>query len=804
MHQLNAFGHPGIEPRWTSSSKEAVCTAYSTSSRVWFTLSHGILNEVYYPTIDRPQVRDLQLLITDGATFFHEERRDLTSEVHCLEGDTLGYHAVLSDPDGRYRITKQIITDPYQPCVLMQVRIETADQWQGKLQCYALLAPHLEMGGWNNSARSYFSAGKKVLVAWKGRVHMAFGVSTRFTKTSCGYAGYSDGWQDLKDNFLLDWQFDQALNGNVAMIGQIDIGQSAEFTLCLAFGAGLQRACTTLAQSLSVPFVEQRKAFVGQWRRHCCEMAFLEHVTHDKGLLSRVSYNLLLAHEDKTFAGAIIASASIPWGDFKGDEDIGGYHLVWTRDMINSATALLACRNTATPRRALVYLACSQLPDGGFPQNFWLDGKPYWTGIQLDEVAFPIILAWRLWKADGLAEFDPYPMVMAAARYLIRQGPITEQERWEEASGYSPSTLAATIAALICAADFARARGRQQAALYIEEYADFLEAHIETWTVTTQGTLLAGVPRHFIRIHPVAKGAHLPAEDIDQGLLTINNQPPGVTSQYVAKDIVDAGFLELVRYGIRRAGDSLIEDSLRVIDHVLKVETPHGPCWHRYNHDGYGNRTDGGPFEGWGQGRAWPLLTGERGHYELAAGRDVTPYVKALEGFAFKGKMLPEQIWDEERPELGMRIGLPTGSAMPLMWAHAEYLKLLRSVHDGVVFDRIAIVAERYGKRKGRRDLEIWQPLRQIQKAMAGQTLRIQAPAAFRLRWSNDDWLTIEETTATDSGLGIFFTDIALAEMQTRPVQFTFFWLEAADTAFFRRERESWEGRDYVVEVMHT
>jgi len=270
--------------------------------------------------------------------------------------------------------------------------------------------------------------------------------------------------------------------------------------------------------------------------------------------------------------------------------------------------------------------------------------------LQLDEVAFPVVLAWRVWKAGALADFDPYPMVKGAAEFLIREGPVTGQERWEENSGYSPSTLAATITGLICAADFARSRGDHALAGFVEHYADFLESHVERWTVTTAGTLLPEVPRHYIRINPVAVGDVSPDEDPNTGLLTIANAPPGESLQIAAKEVVDAGFLELVRYGIRTAGDPLIEDSLRVVDAVLKVDTPLGPCWRRYNHDGYGNRDDGGPFLGWGRGRPWPLLTGERGHYELAAGRSAEPFLRALEKFGGRGAMLPEQVWDEEKP----------------------------------------------------------------------------------------------------------------------------------------------------------
>jgi len=788
-----AFGRPGIPPRWTSSSKEGVGTAYSTASRVWFTLSHGILNEVYFPTIDRPQIRDLQFLITDGETFFHEEKRALESKIEYIEQHTLGYRVETTDPKGRYRITKEIITDPHQSCILIHAKVEAEAEWLARLQLYVLLAPHLETSGWGNSARRLRVAGNDVLVAWKGRTYLALGANVGFSRSSCGYVGVSDGWQDLNDNFQMDWQFARAENGNIAVMGQIDVSRNPEFTLGLAFGDGLHAAVSALAQSLSIPYSDHRQRYIDQWHRVCCDIRSLDKYAADNGRLYRISHSLLLEHEDKTFAGALIASASIPWGDAKGDEDLGGYHLVWTRDMVNSATGLMACGNMETPRRALVYLACAQRPDGGFPQNFWLDGTPYWSGIQLDEVAFPVILAWRLWKAGSLGEFDPYPMVKAAAGFLVRQGPMTQQDRWEENSGYSPSTLAATIAALICAADFARSRGEADSGQFLEEYADFLESHIEAWTVTTQGSLVPEIPRHYIRIHPTDMNDPVPSEDPNYGVLAVRNQPPGAPWEFPAKDIVDAGFLELVRYGIRKPGGPLIEASLRVLDAVLKVETPWGPCWRRYNRDGYGQRPDGGPFEGWGKGRAWPLLTGERAHYELASGREVKSYIRAMEGFASRGGMLPEQVWDEaDCPGVGMYLGQSAGSAMPLMWAHAEYIKLLRSVADGQVFDLIPVVAERYLHGRGSKFLEVWKPIRQVGQVAAGNVLRIQAPASFRLHWSVDEWQTFRDTDSKSSGLGIDYVDIPVTERQHAPVRFTFFWTG----------NERWEGRDYEVRVL--
>jgi glucoamylase len=543
---------------------------------------------------------------------------------------------------------------------------------------------------------------------------------------------------------------------------------------------------------LATPYEASRKRFFDQWKRPCCDILPLDAAAADGGKLYRSSYTLLLAHEDKIFPGAFIASMSIPWGEAKGDEDIGGYHLVWTRDMVQTALGLLAAGDLYTPLRALVYLAVSQLEDGGFPQNFWINGQAYWRGIQLDEVAFPILLAFRLQRAGALREFDPYPMIRGAASYLIRNGPATQQERWEECAGYSPSTLASNIAALICAATFCRERGDSATAQFIEDYADFLECHVECWTVTTEGSLVPGIPKHFIRIHPVDVDDIDPNEDPNRKFVALSNRPPGTPWEFPARDIVDAGFLELVRYGIRKPGDSLIEDSLRVIDSVLKVDTPLGPCWRRYNNDGYGQREDGGPYAGWGKGRAWPLLTGERAHHEFAAGRNIKALIKTIENFASLTELLPEQVWDEpDRPDLRLFYGKPTGSAMPLMWAHAEYIKLLRSVSDGQVFDFIPEVASRYTDRRGCRQLEIWKPNRRVRTVRHGWTLRIQAPRPFQLHWTKNNWNEGQDTLAFQTVLGISFVDIPISEQQDAPIRFTFYWTD----------NSTWEGRDYEVQI---
>lgn len=416
--------------------------------------------------------------------------------------------------------------------------------------------------------------------------------------------------------------------------------------------------------------------------------------------------------------------------------------------------------------------------------------------MQLDEVAFPIILAWRLWKADGLGEMDIVPFVERAARFLVRHAPITLQERWEENAGYSPSTLAAVIAGLLCAAEMVRARESIELAWFLEEFADWIEHHIEDWTVTNEGVLHPEIRRHYMRIRPPERGEAYACESCGSEMIHLNNRPPGTRTEFAAREIVDAGFLELVRYGVRRADDPLIADSLRVVDAVLKRELPQGPGWLRYNLDGYGQRPDDGPFQGWGQGRVWPLLTGERAHYELAAGKDIADFINTYERFATCGQMLPEQVWDEaDLPNTSLRLGEPAGSAVPLVWAHAEYLKLLRSALDGRVFDRIDPVYERYSQPEGRsqtrHSLEIYSLRRPIQRIDAGDTLRILDENRFNLIWSNDGWRTTHTAGSRSLGSAGFSAEIATAPGQNGGLIWTLHW----------PEQDRWLGYNVEVQV---
>ena len=788
-----AFGAPGIEPRWTSSAKEGVGTAYHTSCRCWFTLSHGIVNEIYYPHVDQPNTRDFQFLISDGETFCHEEKRDLIHAIDYPERDCLFYRLTNSEPRGRYRLIKHVLTDPHLSVVLVHTRVEVLDEsLREKLHLYALLAPHLAGCGADNSGWVSEIGGVKLLHAQRESVHLIMACSVGFSRRSVGYAGFSDGWQDLMQHFKMDWEFGTAERGNIALTGEIDVRQSSEFTIAIAFGRTYQSAATKLFQSLAAPFETHRRAYVRQWQRSVVNPKFdFSNNTSDDGGMYRLSRCVLLAHEDKVFQGALVASMSIPWGETKGDNDLGGYHLVWTRDLVQSATALLATGQTSTPLRALIWLAGIQRPDGTFPQNSWIDGAAYWSGLQLDQLAFPILLAWRLHQNNALGLFDPGVMIVRAASQLILQGPVTAQERWEENAGYSPSTLATVIAALVCTSEWAKERGETDVADFVFAYADWLVAHLEEWLVTTQGELVEGFPRHYIRINPTDPGAPDPHADPNTTMIQIANGG-GV---HPARNVVGGDFLHLVRCGILAPNDPIVRDSIEVIDRVLKYDLPQGPGWRRYNHDGYGQKDDGSAFDGTGVGRCWPILTGERAHYELAAGQDPKPFIATMENFANQGGMITEQIWDgPDLPGGHMKRGCPTGAAMPLCWSHAEYLSLVRSRHDGVCFHHIEAAFQRYVRNHAPSRYEIWTLRHPLRRVSRGKILRMILKAEVTIVWSTNDWESKKESdTSFQSNLNLWFADFPTAEWtQGSVLAFTLFW----------KRDQRWENRNWQVNIL--
>ena len=740
----DAPGAPGIAPTWTSSAKDAVGGSLGPA-RLWFTLGFGIVTEVYYPRVDLPQIRDLGFIVGDGAGFWVEVKRLGAYEVRLVaEGvpavDILHHHP-------RFRLRLRVTPDPLRDVLLIEATL-TGDP---ALRLFALLAPRLGATGEGNVAAVARYRGRRVLWAEQGPYGLALAAADAaqhdaLGAASAGYVGVSDGWQDFAANGALTWRYDRAGPGNVALVTALP----AQAVLALGFAATKQAAATLAVSSLLEPFAAVMLRQVADWQSWYAAANRRNPIRWEAPEPLRtqfmVSAMVLRSHLDKTYPGAMVASLSIPWGD-RGTER-GGYHLVWPRDLVQCATALLALGAEEEARNALRYLIATQREDGHWEQNQWLGGRPYWQGKQLDQTACPVLLAALLAERDALGGTEVADMIASALGYLLRTGPVSEQDRWEESPGITPYTLACVIAALVAGAPFLGLRLRWLALLT----ADFWNGEIERWLVARGGTLAAraGIPAHYVHLAPAAIMT-------DPGALAtpipLHNQP--TPRAIPAAELISMDFLALVRFGLRRADDSLVVDTLKLADALLKTDTPSGPAWHRYVGDGYGETETGAPYTGAGRGRAWPLLAGERGQYELAAGCDPLPLLEAMAAMAGKGGMIPEQVWDAEPiPRRFLSPGRPTGSATPLAWAHAEFVKLVISRHAGRAVDAPAAVARRYRAQRRAALRSLWAPWAPTARMTQGTRLVVLLERPARVRWTAGGIITGEQATlAVAAGL---------------------------------------------------
>ncbi len=796
----DAPGRPGIPGRWTSSAKTGVGTALSAVSRVWFTLSHGILNEIYYPRVDQACTRDFGFILTDDAGFFSEEKRDCTSLVETLEDGVPAYRLTNSHQGGRYRIVKRVISDPRHDVVLQRITLETNG---APLRLFALLAPHLVNAGAHNTAWVDTYKGYQMLFAGGDGTYLALGADRAFPACSVGFVGASDGWQQLQAHGRLVDIYDRATDGNVALTAEIALSETSSAVLALGFGRSAAEAAFRVRASLNHSFEGAVEEYAADWRAWQARLrSFDRRVDVNAGNGKPVSRNtyristaVLRAHESPTFPGGLIASLSIPWGATKGDDDIGGYHLVWPRDLVQTAGGLLAAGAHGEVRRVLRYLRTVQEADGSWPQNCWLDGTPYWRGLQLDECAFPILLldlAWRQGELPRPALREYWPMVRAAAGFVLRHGPVTDQDRWEEDAGYTPFTLAVQIAGLLAAADIAEAVEAACDAEILRDTADAWNEQIEPWIYVT-GTPLAaevGVAGYYIRVAASLEGESRAAPN---ELVQIRNRDSGGLQP--GSELVSPDALALVRFGLRAADDLRIVDTIKVIDHLLRADLPQGPVWCRYNGDGYGEKADGSAYDGTGIGRPWPLLIAERAHVEMAAGRraEAERLLAVFEACASEGGLLPEQVWDGPAiPQRELFPGRPSGSAMPLVWAHAEHVKLLRSLAEGAVFDMPPQTVRRYVKAMHTPRCRPWRPNWRAETIPPGRVLRIDLPSPAIVHWSTDRWTTTTDSPTSDTGLGVHSMDLPTDKMaEGSRVAFT--WRDAASG--------QWLGRDYTVSV---
>jgi len=793
-----APGAPGAKPRWASAAKTGVGTALSADSFLWFTLSHGIVTEVYDAFVDDACLRGLGFIVTDRNSFLSDEIHDVVSEVRYLAQGVPAFELDNRCRSERYRISKTVLSDPRRSVLLQETSFTALEGDAKDYSLYLLAAPHLNDQGAANTAWLDDFKGTPMLFAKRGGFALAIACSAPWLGRSVGFAGASDGRLDLERHKRLTWFYDRAEEGNVVLTGEIDLAAcEGRFLVATAFGRNEFEAAHRARASLLQGFDAARERYVAgwqDWQRGLIDFRGSQNHAQD---MFRISAAVMRTHESKQFPGGIVASLAVPWGASKGDQD-QGYHLVWPRDMVETVGGLLALRGHQDARRVLFYLHVTQEADGHWSQNMYLDGRPSWNGIQLDETAFVILLVGLARREGALSDRDLesfWSMVRKAVGYLICHGPITPLDRWEEESGYFASTIPVEVAALLMAAELAEMNNEAGLAEFLRETADCWNAEIESLLYVTDTQLArdVGVDGYYVRFaRPDQRSQCRPAA----GSVTLKNHLPG-QGHLPVESIVSPDALALVRFGLRSATDPRIVNTVRVIDHLLKVTTPHGTSWHRYNLDGYGEHADGTPFDGSGIGRIWPLLAGERGHYELAAGRpqEAEKLVASMEGFANDSGYLSEQVWDSpDIPEHQLFFGRPSGSAMPLVWAHAEYIKLRRSLEEGKVFDLPPHTVDRYVKKQNICTRTYWrfeQPCRAIPE---GYTLRLETLAPAQVSWTTDGWETTRRSSTQDSGLGLHYVDL---ECQTtkagNSLQFTFFWPEAGH----------WEGKNSTVEVVH-
>ncbi len=458
---------------------------------------------------------------------------------------------------------------------------------------------------------------------------------------------------------------------------------------------------------------------------------------------------VLKTHFDQTFRGAMVASLSVPWGDYADERP--GYHLVWPRDLTECAGAFLAIGAEVEARDILRYLMATQKNDGSWHQNQWLGGTPFWTGLQLDQVAFPVLLAGMLADRNALDGIEVSSMVASAIAFILQHGPVSPQDRWEESSGTNPFTLSVVIAALVSGARFLNGDQKEWAL----RFADYWNFRIEDWTAVTEScfTKAADVKAHYVKVVP---GYALEDRAAMQLSNAIKNRQENFNLP--AADQIACDFLQLVRFGLRLPDDPVVLNTVKLVDETLKVELPQGPCWYRYTLDGYGEHENGAPYDGTSIGRPWPLLTGERGHYELCRSGSAVEFAQTMSAMAGEGGMLPEQLWDNPATTThAMAFGGPTGSATPLAWAHAEYIKLIFSLVEGAPMDRPKPVWARYQGKKPTVDFWLWSPIAPFAALPAGVDLFLCChPAATIAMYINEGRALIFDKTIMTLGLQIY------------------------------------------------
>jgi glucoamylase len=748
-----APGGPGAMSYFDLARKDCVGTSAAAASKVWYTVAGGVLSDTYEPTIDNTNVATLQYIVTNGSSFTDLQTRDMT---YTVSADPTGMACTVTASDAAhgYRLTTTYLTDPARDSVLMNTRL-TALPGSGVsvagLHLYARLDAHVNGNGGGGSQNAggntgvvTTAGGSAVPVVSSSNTvtnaanrsyavptFMALASSTRSPEASVGYAGTaSDGLTQLDSAHTLT-PYSSAPDGHIVATQELAPGPGGSLTLALGFGRSQAGAVSTAQDSLRVPFGASEARYLAGWAAYDARLNrppahFPGEPASATARLDQhyyLSANVIKASEDKTFPGAIVASLASPWGQaVPAGTDSGGqpayfgsYREVFARDLYEAFTGLLADGDLATARDAAAFLFDrQQLADGSMPRNSLLNGQaaPDTGGLQLDETSYPILMAWQAGLGADTALWTGH--IRPAADFLVAHGPSDGVERWEEQTGYSPSTIAAEIAGLTAAASIAAQHGDQSRARVYQATADYFQRSIKSWAVTTSGPDAA---RYFIRLSKTGDPNAAISYNLGNGGPTVDQ-----------RSVIDGGFQELARLGELPISDPDIQASLGVLDKQISVSTPSGTGYYRYgtsaaagSADGYGDcyqpsqtscSTTGAPWPptDTGTGHLWPVLSGERAESDIAAGQsgDAAALLNAMLQFSSGVGLVPEQAWedpdlpaspygsDPATASIGFTDGHAAGSASPLTWAQAQELRLILGLGAGRTVETPAITTARY------------------------------------------------------------------------------------------------------------
>jgi glucoamylase len=756
-----APGAPGAPSYFDLARKDCVGTAADRGSKVWYTVADGVLSDVYEPTIDNTNVSTLQYIVTDGSTFSDLQARDMT---YTVSADRSGMACTVTSTDAKhgFRLITTYITDPASDTVLMHTTLKNlpgSGTSTSRLRLYARLDAHVNGNGGGgtqnagaNSGVVDTSTGAQVPVIFSTNTvtnavnrdyavptYMALAASTPVKTASVGYEGTaSDGLTQLDTAYALT-PYTSAPDGHIVATEDVTPSRGNSVTLALGFGRTQAQSVSVAETSLSRPFGQTEAKYTRGWAVY--DAGLRQPPARFPGLTPGqaasldshywLSANVLKASEDKTYPGAIVASLASPWGQSvpagvtsassvpgcSGSEPcyFGSYREVFARDLYEAFTGLLADGDLATARAATLFLFDrQQLPNGSMPRNSLLNGEaaPDTGGTQLDEAAYPILMAYLSGLGGDTSLYENH--IVPDADFLVATGPSFGVDRWEEQTGYSPSTIAAEIAGLTAASAIATSHGDTARARLYQATADDFQRMIKTWTVTTTGP---DGPRYFIRVSKTGDPNAAISYSLGNGGPTVDQ-----------RSVVDGGFQELTRLGELPISDPDIQASLAVVDKHIAVSTPSGTGYYRYgtsatqgSADGYGDcyqpsQTSctivGAPWAPTqtGTGHVWPNLSGERAESDIAEGdtRDAASLLQAMINFSSGVGLVPEQAWedpdlpaspygsDPETASIGFTDGKAAGSASPLTWAQAQELRLIVSLGTGRNVDTPAVTTARY------------------------------------------------------------------------------------------------------------